>query len=61
MWISIFNGCVQLGAGGYVRHWDSDLSSWRPGWGPWATHSAVGSDAEMLASWRVGVKNAHSR
>lgn len=46
--IEIHNGFVRLLDSGHVRHWDAEISAWRPGWGVWDTRSAFGEDERKL-------------
>ena len=48
----IHDGFVRLYPDGRVEHWDGPLATWRPGWGPFGTVSALGEDWDRLCRWR---------
>lgn len=51
-YVEIKGGCVRLYDDGRVKHWDGDISTWRPGFGAFAATSAVGEDETRLLTWR---------
>jgi len=45
----IHDGHVRLFENGSVEHWDGSICSWRPGWGVWATVTALGEFSNIEA------------
>jgi hypothetical protein len=54
---SIYNDRVRLHADGRVEHWDADLATYRPGWGPYAHQARIGPEAAIIDAWERDMTN----